>query len=186
MAHFEIFLLPEELDEIIGQLAREADLKGLLFVSGRYRVYDPTQTPSEFLKSKQSVDSIFLMPSRQRLPVEMSDDTIRPREKGWIQIDPGGLVEKKGRKVLTLTQIASEDRKNVAFKPSKILRRLRGTIGPTVAFGVRDRQDPISDKSVFKHIGYSTDALRLLNKRVLWKQHPDYDADFVPAVGVGE
>jgi hypothetical protein len=176
----EIFVSQDELDSIVRELAQEADLKALLFAKGGYRSYDPSETPSELLTTKDRVDSIFLIPRAQKLPAKLSDDTVRPREKGWIQVDPGGLVEWKGQKVLTSSTFNGEDRKNAPYKPSNPLRRLKRRLASTLTLGVTGKDVKFGDKSVFKDIGYSKEALRLHREGVLWKQHPDYNVVFDP------
>jgi hypothetical protein len=102
---------------------------------------------------------------------------------GWVDVTLGKLLEYGGRKILTLSTLQAEDRKDLSFKPASWLRGLKKGLVPPMEFGVRGTNVVHGGSDEYRDMGYSPGALQLRRQGVVWKQYPSDNAEFEPLAG---
>lgn len=180
MSVLQIFVTPEELDELLQWLAIAHGLSPYRYENGRFE--RPTEGGvSCVLREGRAVGRLFLVPETQDLPPNASGADIRPRELGWLDVAPGQLVPKEnGPAILTLTTIQAEDKSHLPFKPTSWLRSLRKKLSGSFGFGVRGTNVAHGGSSDYKSMGYSRKALELHEQGVLWKYQAGDNTVFEP------
>jgi hypothetical protein len=179
MSALQIFVTPEELDELLKRLASAHGLSPCHYEDGRFD--RPTKGDvSCVLREGRAVGRLFLVPEKQGVPPNASSADIRPRELGWLDVAPGQFVpQENGRAILTLTTIQAEDKSHLPFKPTSWLRSLRKLSG-SFRFGVRGTNVAHGGSSDYKSMGYSRKALALHEQGVLWKYQVGDNTVFEP------
>lgn len=180
MATLQCFLIPEELERVLKKLAAAKGLIGCRCIKGQYELINPLQTPSLFNWDDTLMNQLFLLPASQKLPNPLTQDAIHPRYMGWLHITPGELIQYGNQSVLTITTIQSEDKKDLPFKPSGWIRWLKHQLASSIVFGVEGVNIKFGGKSKYNDVGYSTKALCILKKGVIWKQYKNNNVVFYP------
>lgn len=185
MAVLQVFITLEELDEAIQSFAILRKLAGVLRTQTGYGPYSMTEHPSEFLTRRKDVIGVYLHLADMPLPVPLSDETFLPRQLGAIQIIPGGLIKNGNAEVLLLTSFSAENRQGLACKPATWLRQLKKRVQDErgISFGVKGVNTVFGGEDTYNDIGYSTSAMELYRRGVVWKQYRDDNGEFFPISG---
>jgi len=206
MAVFQCFILPEELDFWLIKLSTDKGLAGYLKCFEPNEFFRRQDGPWVFV-GDCIVDRLFLFPANQTLPPLLTWNSIRPREWGWLDVTVGRLIRsgdspgltirmevlealRTARKkafaehptVLTLTTLQTEDKKELAFKPSLWIRWLKGAMKSALMYGVEGVNLVHGGKSVYMDIGYSLGALRRFETGFLWKQFVNDNVAYSPLI----
>lgn len=185
MATLQIFMTLKELDETIQSFVNQHNLTGILRTRRGYRLYSMTEQPLDFLSRHENVVVIYLYPNNIPLPTPLAEETFLPRQIGAVKIIPGGLIKSGDVEVLLLTSFSAEDRQGLAFKPATWLRQLKKRVQgeKMVSFGVKGVNTVFGGEDTYKDIGYSTSAMELYRRGVIWKQYRDDNGEFSPISG---
>jgi len=180
MSVLQIFVTPEELDELLKGLAAAHGLGPCRYEDGRFE--RPAERGVSYVtREGRVVGRLFLVPENQDIPPNASIADIRPRELGWLDVVLGRLGPKEnGPTILTLTTIQAEDKKHLLFKPASWLRSLRKKLAGSFGFGVRGTNIAYGGSSDYKSMGYSRKALELHEQGVLWKYQLEDNTVFEP------
>lgn len=180
MSLLQIFVTPEEFDELLKRLAAAHGLSACHYENGRF------ERPAEggefcVLQRGGVIGRLFLIPKSQDVPPNATSTDIRPRELGWLDVVPGRLVpQENGPGILTLTTVQAEDKSHLPFKPTYWLRSLKKKLSGPFGFGVRGTNIAYGGSSDYKSMGYSRKALDLHEQGVLWKYQVGDNTIFEP------
>ena len=179
MATLQLFVTQEELDEIIQKFVVQRNLLVILQTRTGYHLTEQLPEP---LTQYDDVINIYSFPRNKPLAHPLSEETFLPRRAGAIQIKPGELKQSRNSEVLLLTSISAEDKRDLSFQPATWLRQLKNHIQAkgTVTFGIEGENVVFGGKDIYKSIGYSSLALKLHQRGVLWKQYADDNSIFSP------
>jgi hypothetical protein len=179
MVTLQCFLTSEEIEENLNSLADKKSLSTCLYSKGEYILVRALELSN--LNFNSSISKIFLLPKMQASSSDSLDKaTIKPRDMGWLDVDPGKLFLNNNPPVLTLTTIQAENKKQVPFKPTSWLRLLEKNFSVSLKYGVWGINIKTGGSHFYNEIGYSSKALELYAKGVSWKQKVEYNVIFSP------
>lgn len=175
MTTLQVFVSAAEVPELVERLVVPHGLRTLVYSGGSVSPLHLTSPAGELETPPPT--RLFLVP-----PSDGWDGIgpPEPRQRGWVDVTPGRLVEVEDRRVLTLTTFLAENRRELPMKPATWLQRLRRGLHPTLSFGVRGRNVVHGGASEYRDIGYSEAARRLLEEGVVWKQYATDNSEFEP------
>jgi hypothetical protein len=87
----------------IVDLCKDKDLEAIHFENGIGEI-----APPEELVYRDNIYRFFLFPSRASFPSGLPLDDVRPRERGWITVRPGGIRNLGTKSVLLSSEIHGE------------------------------------------------------------------------------
>ncbi|MEM8632432.1 MAG: hypothetical protein AAGF74_14440 [Pseudomonadota bacterium] len=177
-----MYCTPDELAEWLAAFCDDRGYGALAYVRSEQR---PRVLRTVNLLFTSDLWRLFLVPvAHLSNPLSTLSDA-RPRELGWIDVEPGSLVDLEGARVLTLTEIHAEDPVEPGAEPVKHLRALKRKLRPQLTTGVRGL-NPVTGGTADYHDISSTQGARQLHAAgVLWKQHSTYQPVFSP-IATGE
>src|SRR5579871_748651 len=178
MSALRIFITEAETGQILRDLAARHNLWGCLQIEGRYEWYDPVEN-AESIRRK-GVSKAYLLPKTPGEQIDLSAETVQPRILGWIDVWPGRLLQKAEIRILTMTTIQAENRKGLSFKPANWLRDLKQKLDPVLSYGVVGLNIVSGGKYIYSDVGYSSEALKLFQQGVHWKQFEIGNTEYYP------
>lgn len=172
-----LFAVAEDIKNWLVLLGEKYVLDAILFSLGEDHAA-VIVTPSASTVLPENVFRVFLFP-RQKMQVKLRIGDIKCIEWGWIDVRPGRLVVIDGRNVLTETQIYGSDA-DAKFKAAAALTWLKRKIKPTLKFGVTGLDPKTKRSSVYKTLGYTNQALEVINSGGQWRTGEKHTAFFAP------
>jgi hypothetical protein len=182
MSVLQIFIVENELAEIVRMLASKRGLGACLMGPRFYTPFDPLKELHVFLRDSDA--DFMLIPEADIRSEPFLADDVRPRYQGWIQVRPGLMTSRKNIPVLEMTSLYAEHHKELPVRPSYWLRALKKQLVASglLRFGVTMRGfDGTSNSHVHKDVGYSEAALNLYSSGTLWMQYKTNTSYFEPA-----
>jgi hypothetical protein len=179
MAELSMFVMERELAALLRDFAERHKLGAFSFVANEYQPLEAADFEA-VLTAKKKPTTLYLYPQDHPPARKPTDKTARPREWGWISVDPGRIATKAGEKVLMMTTAQAEDRQGLPFRPANWLRQWKKRLAGELSFGVEGINQVTGGRSTYKDIAWSPEALALFESGVVWKQHPDYKVVFEP------
>ena len=182
MSSLQVFCDRKELEEWIELLRSKWTLACLSFTGSTGR--GKLQLDSDQVILDEETYRVFLFPidsqEREEVPVEMN--SVRPRERGWIDVRPGRVVANDSLRRLLLSEIHGEDFEYESVRPARFVRWLRRTLKSkdVLTFGVIGRNPTIGGQERYKDIAYTARALDLHHDGVEWAQFHDGRVVFDP------
>ena len=171
------FILPLELDKWIKELAAAKNLSVCRkCIGNKYELLKDLSNESIFIA--QNVIKVYLIPPDKNNFVG-EELRIRPRDSGWLDINPGQLIG-RDMSILTLTTIQGENKAELAFKPSNWIQWLKKRSSLPISCGVKALNSEFGGQDVYKNICYSQKALEFYYSGGLWKQFIDGNVVFCP------
>src|SRR5262249_17038877 len=105
---------------------------------------------------------------------------VKPREWGWITIEPGYIKNVERKSILVPSQMQSEKSGAATGNPDQWLQRLKRQLKQVLHRSVLGRNILTGETAVYKWISYTDKAAALLDEGVIWKDRPDSIIEFGP------
>jgi len=184
MAELSLFVTPAEFVQIVQGLATQRGLAA--YLSGAAGYYKPLDVDEfyDLLQLPWQRVQFYLAPHPSGAAGPIGQEA-KPRELGWIRVEPGQVSETEVGRVLTMSNLITEDREGLPFRPARWLRDLKqepgqSGMGLRLRFGVTGTNMVFGGESAYPRIGYSEAAEILRDAGTRWKQFLDGNAEFRP------
>jgi hypothetical protein len=174
----DIFCTPAEQCEWMELLCHAYDLTCLSYDSD----LDQACLLGGDLSSLQGGDGerAFLLPRGTEREKALAFERIEPRRWGWIDVTLARIIEKRGKRMLTLAQIVAEDYEIEPVHPERYVRWLKRQLKPALGRGVKGRNPATGGESEYRNIYYTDGATSLLHSGIQWRHSSNTLAEFEP------
>ena len=181
MTALRLFCAVEELQEWTRLLCGRWELACLSF-DGRSEQGRWSLSPAEIAVA-EATRSLFLCPVDQVRTEVSAMNSVRPRDWGWIDIRPGGVLRSGPKPTLLMSELHGEDFDREVVHPARFVSWLRKTLTKqgSITFGVRGRNTSTGGEEHYRDLAFTPGALRLRQKGCEWAQFPNGRVIFEPA-----
>ena len=126
---------------------------------------------------------IFLFPQHENRTGLLDVNDARPREWGWVDVRPGGLTAADSGQRLLLTEVHAEDSEHESVHPTRFVKWLKKDLKSkrVINYGVFGRNMTTGGESLYKDLGFSSEARNLYESGIKWAQLREGPVIFEPA-----
>ena len=172
-----VFCLSSELQDWIREIGGQYGLSALAYHGDRlqeYEIFDPGK-----VHFQSNWRRVFLLPKSQHIPDELAFNEISPAHWGWIDITPGGLVEKNGEMIVLMTDMSvtslAGDVGRSTWKAAKALSR---AIKEGARNDVRGRNLVTGGQSNYRNIWFTCGAEKAFRSGIKFRQNANFNVVF--------